>query len=94
MRSPTKTIWKTVVLSAALIGGAACSKNKTEMTDPCKDPCKDPCGDPCRDKGEGGDGYGGDAYGEGAWGEYGDEDVRSRGGDEGEGENGRGFVLS
>jgi hypothetical protein len=88
MKSPTKTIWKTVVLSAALLGGGACSKNKNEMTDPCKDPCKDKMHE------DGGDAYGGDEYGEGAWGEYGDDDVRSRGGDDGGGDVGRGFVLS
>ncbi len=94
MKSPTTTIWKTVVLSAALIGGSVGCKSKGEATDPCKDPCKDKKMSP-----EGGDPYGGDMYGEGegAWGDdgsgYGDPEDSRGGWDEG-GETGRGFVLS
>jgi len=91
MKSSTKTIWKTVVFSAAVLGGTVTvgcgGKNKSEMTDPCKDPCKDQDMTP-----EGGDPYGGDEYGEGAWGEY-DEEGRPRTPDDG-GDVGRGFVLS
>jgi hypothetical protein len=91
MKTSTKTIWKTVVFSAALLGGTAtvgCSKNKKSATDPCADPCKGKKMAP-----DGGDGYGGDEYGEGAWGEY-DEEGRPRGGDDGGGDVGRGFVLN
>lgn len=86
MKTPTSTIWKTVVFSAALIGGTVTlgCKNKNEST---MDPCADPCADPCKGKMSpgGGDEYGGDEYG---------EDYDSRGEwDEG-GDVGRGFVLS
>lgn len=95
MKSPTKTIWKTVVFSAAILGGSVSlgcgSKDKHEAMDPCKD---------MKMHEEGGDPYGGDPYaGEGAWGDdgsgYGDpDDGRPRGGDDEGGDVGRGFVLN
>jgi hypothetical protein len=91
MRSPTKTIWKTVVFAGAMLALPACGGKSnsasttpentgTEETAPAEDPPADPAADPCA---------GGEDPCEGAMG-----DPCAGGEDPCEGGMGRGFILS
>ena len=87
MRTPTSTIWKTVVFAGAMLGASAC-KHKSNTPDTTADMTSNNGGS-----------EGGATYGEGGdWSNpdegYGDPcEGRSRGGDD-EGGMGRGFILS
>jgi hypothetical protein len=83
-REATKTIWKTVVFAGAMLGSAACSKKPapvapTEATGDNANPCADTEPNPCDVTAD----------------PCADNPCRDRGNPcDGEGETGRGFILS
>lgn len=91
-REATKTIWKTVVFAGAMLGSAGCSKKQPQTTptadtapdttvpdDTAANPCADTATNPCADAAD----------------PCADNPCRDRGvAGEGEGDTGRGFILS